>query len=126
VDSTNPLELLVVLREGWAGGANLKELYEKEPVYQLIKRFHDPKDTEELKFVEEDKIYQVTMGRGLLILMEELKAAVPAEDFQDELMLLITTYISYVIEETEDQNVLSNGSIGLLPEFVNYFLIHDF
>lgn len=79
---------------------NLKELYEKEPVYQLIVRFQDPKDTGELNFIEEDKIYQVSMGRGLLILLDELRAVVPAEDFLDELLLLITTYISYVIEET--------------------------
>jgi hypothetical protein len=55
-----------------------------------------------------------------------LRGAVAEVEFQDELVLLVTTYISYVIEETEDQNVLSNGSIGLLPEFANYFLLYDF
>jgi hypothetical protein len=40
-------------------------------------------------------------------------------------VLLITIYISYVIDETEDQNVLSNGSIGLLPEFANIFILYD-
>ena len=40
-------------------------------------------------------------------------------------MLLITIYISYVIEETEDQNVLVNGTVGLLPEFANIFILYD-
>jgi hypothetical protein len=43
----------------------------------------------------------------------------------NEVILLITVYISYVIEETEDQNVLTNGSIGLLPEFANIFILYD-
>lgn len=65
------------------------------------------------------------MGKGLLLLLDELRVAIREEEFVDELIMLITTYISYVIEETEDQNVLSNGSIGLLPEFANYFLLYD-
>jgi hypothetical protein len=30
-----------------------------------------------------------------------------------------------VIEETEDQKVLDNGKIALLPEFANLFVIYD-
>lgn len=37
------------------------------------------------------------MGRGLLLLLEELKASVREEEFVDELVMLITTYVSYVI-----------------------------
>lgn len=56
-DVTNPLELLNGLREGWAGmrNAGLKDVYEREPVYQLIVRFQD--GGKELRFVEEDRIY---------------------------------------------------------------------
>lgn len=38
------------------------------------------------------------MGKGLLILLDELTTIVKPDDFLDELILLITTYISYVIE----------------------------
>jgi hypothetical protein len=69
-DTANPLHLLVALREGWQGGKNssLREVYEREPVYQLIARFPDQK--EEPKFIEEDQVYEVTMGRGILILLD--------------------------------------------------------
>lgn len=38
---------------------------------------------------------------------------------------MLTIYIACVIEETEDQNVLNNGSIELLPEFANVFILYD-
>lgn len=44
----------------------------------------------------------------------------------DEIVMLIVLLTEHIIEETEDQNVLSLGTIGLMPEFVNYFIIHDF
>lgn len=44
----------------------------------------------------------------------------------DEIVMLIVLLTEHIIEETEDQNVLSLGTIGLMPEFVNYFMIHDF
>jgi hypothetical protein len=76
-DVTNPLELLLQKVESWsASQLDLKDLYEKEPVYSLIIRFNDPKEAEELKFIEEDKIYQVSMGKGLLILLSELKQVI--------------------------------------------------
>ena len=65
------------------------------------------------------------MGKGLSILLKEMKNEVQKEQFLNELILLITIYISYVIEETEDQSVLNNGSIGLLPEFANIFILYD-
>ena len=37
------------------------------------------------------------------------------ESLREELILLITIYVSYVIEESEDMKVLSNGKVGLLP-----------
>lgn len=52
-------------------------------MYKLIVGFSDPKDSEELKFIEEDKIYQVTMGKGLLILISELKTVIHPEEFLD-------------------------------------------
>jgi hypothetical protein len=56
-DAASPLELLGGLREGWEGGrsAGLREVYEREPVYQLIMRFQD--GGKELRFVEEDRIF---------------------------------------------------------------------
>jgi hypothetical protein len=78
-----------------------------------------------LRFIAEDKIYEVTMGRGVAILIKELGQAVELESFFHELVLLMTIYIAHVIEETEDQNVLNNGSVGLLPEFANVFILYD-
>lgn len=40
--------------------------------------------------------------------------------------MLIVLLTEHIIEETEDQNVLGLGTVGLMPEFVNYFIIHDF
>jgi hypothetical protein len=69
-DVSNPLELLPGLREGWTGirSTGLREVYEREPVYQLIVRFQD--GGKELNFVEEDRIYEVSMGKGLLLLLD--------------------------------------------------------
>jgi hypothetical protein len=41
-------------------------------------------------------------------------------------VLLITIYLSYVIEETEDQSVLNNGNIGLIADLINYFMLFEF
>lgn len=41
------------------------------------------------------------------------------------MVLLLTIYIAYVIEETEDQNVLKNSHMELLPEFANVFILYD-
>lgn len=40
--------------------------------------------------------------------------------------MLIVLLTEHIIEQTQDQNVLNLGTIGLMPQFVNYFIIHDF
>ena len=58
-------------------------------------------------------------------MIEELQENVRDEGLRDELILLITIYVSYVIEESEDMKVLSNGKVGLLPDFANLFVLYD-
>ena len=125
-EDRNPLTELIQLHgKDSKAELNARETYEKEAVWKLISKYCEQKNEKEFELNEEDKLYEVTLGRGLALLIHEVRENVGLEDFGEELVLLITIYISYVIEETEDQNVLNNGSVSLLPEFANLFILYD-
>lgn len=66
------------------------------------------------------------IGEGIIQFFKEIDERIKDKSMYDEIVMLIVLLTEHIIEETEDQNVLSLGTIGLMPEFVNYFIIHDF
>lgn len=52
-------------------------MYEGEAVYALIKKYMEETGAEsELRFNEDDKIFEVKMGPGLVILIKELEQTI--------------------------------------------------
>lgn len=65
------------------------------------------------------------MGGGLALLIRDLRAILENKALLHQCLLMLTLYISNIIEETEDQSVLENSTATLLPEFANYFLVYE-